>query len=134
MDLAFTAEEEQFRQDVRSWVHSNLPKSISDKVHAALHLTRDDLHLAHHRTRGRAFLGCVPGEAHANQAHLGFHGGWRQNLADAIHDERETQQNPRGQQPHVRRDAPHAAILNTPCPAFDTPQYAHYRSSRIAPA
>ncbi len=43
MDLAFTAEEEQFRQDVRSWVHSNLPKSISDKVHAALHLTRDDL-------------------------------------------------------------------------------------------
>ncbi len=43
MDLAFTPEEEQFRQDVRSWVHSNLPKSISDKVHAALHLTRDDL-------------------------------------------------------------------------------------------
>ena len=43
MDLAFTAEEETFRQDVRSWVHSHLPKELSHKVHNALALSRDDL-------------------------------------------------------------------------------------------
>jgi alkylation response protein AidB-like acyl-CoA dehydrogenase len=42
MDLAFTPEEEQFRKDIRSWVHSNLPEKISHKVHNALRLTRDD--------------------------------------------------------------------------------------------
>ena len=43
MDLAFTTEEETFRQDVRSWVHSHLPKELSHKVHNALALSRDDL-------------------------------------------------------------------------------------------
>ena len=42
MDLAFTPEEEQFRKDIRSWVHANLPEKISHKVHNALRLTRDD--------------------------------------------------------------------------------------------
>jgi alkylation response protein AidB-like acyl-CoA dehydrogenase len=42
MDLAFTPEEEQFRVDIRSWVHANLPEKISHKVHNALRLTRDD--------------------------------------------------------------------------------------------
>ncbi len=42
MDLAFTPEEEQFRKDIRSWVHANLPSHISHKVHNALRLTRDD--------------------------------------------------------------------------------------------
>ncbi len=42
MDLAFTPEEEQFRSDIRSWVHANLPEKISHKVHNALRLTRDD--------------------------------------------------------------------------------------------
>jgi alkylation response protein AidB-like acyl-CoA dehydrogenase len=43
MDLAFTTEEENFRQEVRSWVHAHLPKDIAHKVHNALHLTREDM-------------------------------------------------------------------------------------------
>ena len=43
MDLAFTPEEQKFREDIRAWVRDNLPKEISDKVHNALRLSRDDL-------------------------------------------------------------------------------------------
>ena len=43
MDLAFTPEEQKFREDIRAWVAENLPKDISHKVHNALELTRDDL-------------------------------------------------------------------------------------------
>jgi alkylation response protein AidB-like acyl-CoA dehydrogenase len=43
MDLAFTPEEQKFREDVRAWVRENLPKEISHKVHNALHLSRDDM-------------------------------------------------------------------------------------------
>ena len=43
MDLAFTPEEQAFREEVRAWVQNNLPKEISHKVHNALRLTRDDL-------------------------------------------------------------------------------------------
>jgi alkylation response protein AidB-like acyl-CoA dehydrogenase len=43
MNLAFTAEEQQFRQDIRAWVRGNLPSEISYKVHNALHLTREDM-------------------------------------------------------------------------------------------
>jgi alkylation response protein AidB-like acyl-CoA dehydrogenase len=43
MDLAFTPEEQKFREEVRGWVRENLPKDISDKVHNALRLTRDDM-------------------------------------------------------------------------------------------
>ena len=43
MDLAFTAEEQKFREDVRSWVHDNLPQDLAHKVHNSLHLTRDDM-------------------------------------------------------------------------------------------
>ncbi|MDB5750009.1 MAG: pimeloyl-CoA dehydrogenase large subunit [Ramlibacter sp.] len=43
MDLAFTPEEHKFREEIRGWVRENLPKEISDKVHKALRLTRDDL-------------------------------------------------------------------------------------------
>ncbi len=43
MDLAFTPEELAFRDEVRAWVHTNLPKDISDKVHAAQRLSRDDM-------------------------------------------------------------------------------------------
>ncbi len=43
MDLAFTPEEQKFREDIRAWVHDNLPKDISHKVHNALHLTREDM-------------------------------------------------------------------------------------------
>jgi alkylation response protein AidB-like acyl-CoA dehydrogenase len=43
MDLAFTPEEQQFREEVRAWVRANLPAEISHKVHNALRLSRDDL-------------------------------------------------------------------------------------------
>ena len=43
MDLAFTPEEQKFREDIRAWVHANLPADISHKVHNALQLTRDDM-------------------------------------------------------------------------------------------
>ncbi|MFN7711139.1 MAG: acyl-CoA dehydrogenase family protein [Curvibacter sp.] len=43
MDLAFTPEEQTVREDIRAWVHANLPAEISHKVHNALQLTRDDM-------------------------------------------------------------------------------------------
>lgn len=43
MDLAFTPEEQQFREEVRTWVRENLPQDISQKVHNALRLSRDDM-------------------------------------------------------------------------------------------
>jgi hypothetical protein len=43
MDLAFTPEEQKFREDIRAWVAGNLPQDISDKVHNALRLSRDDM-------------------------------------------------------------------------------------------
>ena len=42
MDLAFTPEEQAFREEIRAWVHASLPADISHKVHNALRLTRDD--------------------------------------------------------------------------------------------
>ena len=43
MDLAFTPEEQAFREDIRAWVHASLPKDISDKVHNALRLSKADM-------------------------------------------------------------------------------------------
>ncbi len=43
MDLAFTPEEQQFREEIRAWVRANLPPEIAHKVHNALTLTRDDM-------------------------------------------------------------------------------------------
>ncbi len=43
MDLAFTPEEQAFRQDIRAWVHDNLPADIQHKVRNALRQTRDDM-------------------------------------------------------------------------------------------
>jgi hypothetical protein len=43
MDLNFTAEELEFRQQIRHWVAGNLPADISHKVRQALRLSRDDL-------------------------------------------------------------------------------------------
>ncbi|MEY2617723.1 MAG: hypothetical protein RL522_725 [Pseudomonadota bacterium] len=43
MDLAFTPEEQAFRETVRTWVHENLPQDIAHKVHNSLHLTREDM-------------------------------------------------------------------------------------------
>ena len=43
MELAFTPEEQQFREEIRAWVAANLPKDLAHKVHNDLDLTRDDL-------------------------------------------------------------------------------------------
>ncbi len=43
MDLAFTAEEQAFREEIRAWVHASLPADISHKVHNALRVSRDDM-------------------------------------------------------------------------------------------
>jgi alkylation response protein AidB-like acyl-CoA dehydrogenase len=43
MDLAFTPEEQAFREEIRAWVKANLPAEIAHKVHNALRLTRDDM-------------------------------------------------------------------------------------------
>ncbi|MDH4482789.1 MAG: acyl-CoA dehydrogenase family protein [Rhodoferax sp.] len=43
MDLAFTTEEQTFRETIRAWVGENLPSDISQKVHNAVHLTREDM-------------------------------------------------------------------------------------------
>ena len=43
MDLAFTPEEQKFREEIRAWVRENLPEDIAHKVHNALRLSRDDL-------------------------------------------------------------------------------------------
>ncbi|MBP7565829.1 MAG: acyl-CoA dehydrogenase family protein [Burkholderiaceae bacterium] len=43
MDLAFTPEEQKFRDDIRTWVRANLPQDIAHKVHNAFRLSRDDM-------------------------------------------------------------------------------------------
>ena len=43
MDLAFTPEEQAFREEVRTWVHTHLPSTLSHKVHNALRLSREDM-------------------------------------------------------------------------------------------
>ena len=43
MDLAFTPEEQAFREEIRAWVQAHLPADISHKVHNALRLSRDDM-------------------------------------------------------------------------------------------
>ncbi|GAA6141630.1 acyl-CoA dehydrogenase family protein [Hydrogenophaga sp. 5NK40-0174] len=43
MDLAFTPEEQAFREEVRNWLRENLPQETANKVKSALRLTRDDL-------------------------------------------------------------------------------------------
>ncbi len=43
MDLNFTPEELAFRAEIRQWVADNLPQDISQKVHKALRLSKDDL-------------------------------------------------------------------------------------------
>ena len=53
MDLNFTAEELEFRRDIRQWVAESLPKDLSHKVHNALRLTRDDMQ------RWAKILGCL---------------------------------------------------------------------------
>ncbi|MGA0940720.1 MAG: acyl-CoA dehydrogenase family protein, partial [Burkholderiaceae bacterium] len=43
MDLAFTPEEQTFRETIRDWVTTHLPSDISTKVHNAQRLHREDM-------------------------------------------------------------------------------------------
>jgi alkylation response protein AidB-like acyl-CoA dehydrogenase len=43
VDLNYSPEEAAFREDVRSWLASNLPRDLKDKVASYAHLSRDDL-------------------------------------------------------------------------------------------
>ncbi|MBB4841815.1 alkylation response protein AidB-like acyl-CoA dehydrogenase [Paucibacter oligotrophus] len=43
MDLNFTPEEQAFRAEIRAWVGAHLPTDISDKVHHAQRLNKDDM-------------------------------------------------------------------------------------------
>ncbi|WP_313295239.1 acyl-CoA dehydrogenase family protein [Diaphorobacter sp.] len=43
MDLAFTPQELAFRDEIRAWVRAHLPQAVSDKVHSAQRLTREDM-------------------------------------------------------------------------------------------
>ncbi|SIR02672.1 acyl-CoA dehydrogenase family protein [Pseudacidovorax sp. RU35E] len=42
MDLAFTPEEQTFREEVRAWVADNLPQDIAHKVNEGLELSKED--------------------------------------------------------------------------------------------
>ena len=57
MDLAFTPQEEAFRQEVRTWVRAHLPEAIAHKVHHALRLTRDDMQSWARILGGKGWLG-----------------------------------------------------------------------------
>ena len=71
MDLAFTPEEQTFREDIRAWVRDNLPADISHKVHNALRLTRDDMQ------RWAKILGKKAGSATAGPKSLAAPAGIR---------------------------------------------------------
>ena len=43
MDLAFTPEEQTFRETIRDWVTAHLPSDLSTKVHNAQRLHREDM-------------------------------------------------------------------------------------------
>jgi alkylation response protein AidB-like acyl-CoA dehydrogenase len=43
VDLNYSPEEAAFREDVRSWLASNLPRDLKDKVASYAHLSKDDL-------------------------------------------------------------------------------------------
>ena len=75
MDLAFTPEELAFREEIRAWVKANLPADISQKVHSAMRLTRDDLQRWAKILGKKGWLGWGwPQQLQVRQAVRRFHG------------------------------------------------------------
>ena len=70
MDLSFTPEEQQLRNDVRAWVRANLPADISHKVHSALRLSRDDMQRWARILGTKGWLGW--GSSNSRKIHLRF--------------------------------------------------------------
>ena len=56
MDLQFTAEEEQFRQEVRDFLRTQLPAGFSDKVKQGQHLSKADMEQWHAILHARGWL------------------------------------------------------------------------------
>ncbi|MEO1292793.1 MAG: pimeloyl-CoA dehydrogenase large subunit, partial [Pseudomonadota bacterium] len=56
MDMNYTADEQAFRDDVRSWLEAELPKSLSAKVKGGKRLTKEDYLTWHALLRSRGFL------------------------------------------------------------------------------
>lgn len=76
MDFNYTAEEEAFRQEVRSYLHEALPQSLTDKVAKNIRLTAEDLRLWHKILNDRGWLAWHWPEEHGGtnwspvQAHI----------------------------------------------------------------
>ena len=56
MDLNFTAAEENFRQEVRTFLHENLPAYLADKVRLGEHLSKTDMEQWHAILHARGWL------------------------------------------------------------------------------
>jgi alkylation response protein AidB-like acyl-CoA dehydrogenase len=56
MDLNFTPEEEAFRDEVRAFLHDNLPKRLSEKVRTGKRLTKEDMQEWHAILNARGWL------------------------------------------------------------------------------
>lgn len=56
MDLNYTAEEEAFRQEVRTFLQVNLRPSLAEKVRDAKRLTREDLEEWHNLLNSKGWL------------------------------------------------------------------------------
>src|SRR3546814_395588 len=57
MDVNFTADEEAFREEVRAFLHENLPTRLSDKVRSRKRLTKQDLEDWHAILSKKGWLG-----------------------------------------------------------------------------
>ena len=80
MDLNYTAEEEAFRQEVRSFLKDNLRPALAEKVRDAKRLTREDLVEWHNLLNSKGWLAWHWPEEHGGT-------GWNPVEAHIFHEE-----------------------------------------------